>query len=83
MLFGPLGPSLASYVQSSKSLVSWIKPLANWYANAAGYRKYGFKYDDLRKFSRPSESNTLTETTLPVCEEHDQVQRVRLAVLQL
>ncbi|KAF9448359.1 14 kDa subunit of cytochrome bd ubiquinol oxidase [Macrolepiota fuliginosa MF-IS2] len=46
-MFGPLGFSLAPYIQSSKTLTSWVKPLANWYANAAGYRQYGFKYDDL------------------------------------
>ena len=47
-MFGPLGLSLAPYVQSSRTLSKWITPIANWYANAAGYRKYGFKYDDLR-----------------------------------
>ena len=46
-MFGPLGFSLAPYVLSSKSLSKWITPIANWYANASGYRKYGFKYDDL------------------------------------
>lgn len=51
-MFGPLGFSLAPYIQSSKTLMSWVKPLANWYANAAGYRKYGFKYDDLCEFPR-------------------------------
>lgn len=47
LMFGPLGFSLAPYVLSSKSLSKWITPIANWYANASGYRKYGFKYDDL------------------------------------
>jgi ubiquinol-cytochrome c reductase subunit 7 len=42
-----LGPSLAPKVLASKSLSSWVTPLATWYANLAGYRKYGFKYDDL------------------------------------
>jgi ubiquinol-cytochrome c reductase subunit 7 len=46
-MFGPMGLSLAPYIRSSKTLMGWVKPLANWYAHAAGYRKYGFKYDDL------------------------------------
>lgn len=46
-MFGPMGVSLAPYIRSSKTLMNWVKPLANWYANVAGYRKYGFKYDDL------------------------------------
>ncbi|KAF5330653.1 hypothetical protein D9619_005943 [Psilocybe cf. subviscida] len=47
MIFGPLGASAAPYIRSSRTLSAWLQPLANWYANAAGYRKYGFKYDDL------------------------------------
>ena len=50
MLFGPLSTSLAPQVKSSRTLLKWITPIANWYANASGYRKYGFKYDDLRPF---------------------------------
>ena len=50
MLFGPLSTSLAPQVKSSRTLLKWITPIANWYANASGYRKYGFKYDDLRLF---------------------------------
>jgi ubiquinol-cytochrome c reductase subunit 7 len=46
-MFGPLGFSLAPYVKSSRTLSRWITPIASWYANASGYRKYGFKYDDL------------------------------------
>ncbi|KAJ3572503.1 hypothetical protein NP233_g3039 [Leucocoprinus birnbaumii] len=46
-MFGPLSISFAPYIRSSKALSAWVKPIANWYANAAGYRKYGFKYDDL------------------------------------
>ncbi|KAF9066892.1 cytochrome b-c1 complex subunit 7 [Rhodocollybia butyracea] len=42
-----LGPSLASKVLASKTLSSWIVPVAQWYANVSGYRKYGLRYDDL------------------------------------
>jgi len=43
----PLGISLASRVLASKTLTSWVTPVATWYANLAGYRRYGLKYDDL------------------------------------
>lgn len=46
-MFGPVGLSLAPYVRSSRTLSKWLTPVATWYANASGYRKYGFKYDDL------------------------------------
>jgi Ubiquinol-cytochrome C reductase complex 14kD subunit len=48
-MFGPLGLSFAPYVRSSRYIYNWIKPIATWYANLAGYRKMGFKYDDLRE----------------------------------
>jgi ubiquinol-cytochrome c reductase subunit 7 len=48
MVFGPLGPSLAPQIRSSRSLYRWVKPIADWYASVAGYRKVGLKYDDLR-----------------------------------
>lgn len=49
----PLGISLASRVLASKTLTSWVTPVATWYANLAGYRKYGLKYDDLRMLLIP------------------------------
>ncbi|KAF5376552.1 hypothetical protein D9757_008296 [Collybiopsis confluens] len=39
--------TLAPKVLASKSLAAWIAPVAHWYTNLAGYRKYGLKYDDL------------------------------------
>ena len=53
MLFGPLGPSLAPYVRSSRTLSKWLKPVANWYANLSGYRRVGLVYDDLRAYPSP------------------------------
>ena len=50
-IFGPLGPSLAGYIRSSKTLSSWLKPVSLWYASLAGYRRMGLKYDDLRTSS--------------------------------
>lgn len=51
-MFGPLGLSLAPIVRKSPTLLSWTKPFANWYMDKMGYRKVGFKYDDLRTFPR-------------------------------
>jgi len=63
MFFGPLGPSLAPYVRSSRTLSKWLKPLANWYANLAGYRKVGLVYDDLLVEERPDVQRALTRLT--------------------
>ncbi len=45
---GPLGVSVASTIRRNRTLYAWLKPVADWYANAAGHRKFGLKYDDLR-----------------------------------
>ncbi|PWN17854.1 putative ubiquinol--cytochrome-c reductase [Microstroma glucosiphilum] len=41
------GLSLAKYVTSSPALMRFLKPVADAYARAAGYRKMGLRYDDL------------------------------------
>jgi len=65
MLFGPLGPSLAPYVRSSRTLSKWLKPVANWYANLSGYRRVGLVYDDLRTYPiSPSPCQTPRTTVL-------------------
>jgi hypothetical protein len=43
-----LGPSLAPYIRSSRTLKKYVTPIAHWYADLMGYRKMGLKYDDLR-----------------------------------
>jgi len=52
-------------------------PLANWYANAAGYRRLGLRADDLI----PEENNTvqLALKRLPPKEAYDRVFRLRRA----
>lgn len=50
LMFGPLNISFAPQVQKSRTLYRWFKPFADWYAQIAGYRQMGLKYDDLRKF---------------------------------
>lgn len=47
MVLGPLGPSLAPTIAKNRALFRWVKPIANWYADLSGYRKVGYKYDDL------------------------------------
>ncbi len=47
-MFGPLGASFAPWIRSQPAVYKWFKPFANWYANIAGYRQLGLKYDDLR-----------------------------------
>jgi hypothetical protein len=41
-------PSLAGYIIKRPWLKRWVTPLANWYANAAGYRKLGLRYGHLQ-----------------------------------
>ncbi|KAG5353345.1 Cytochrome b-c1 complex subunit 7 [Termitomyces sp. T112] len=77
MLFGPLSLSLAPYVKSSKTLTRWLKPVANWYADACGYRKYGFKYDDLLMEERDDVQRALTRLT--VREKYDRAYRLKRA----
>lgn len=36
-------PSLANYITKRPWLKRWMMPLANWYADAAGYRKLGLR----------------------------------------
>ncbi|KAI9064188.1 ubiquinol-cytochrome-c reductase complex subunit 6 [Trametes sanguinea] len=60
---GPLGPSLAPAIRRNRSLLQWIKPIANWYANVSGYRKVGLKYDDLLVEERPDVQRALERLT--------------------
>ncbi|GLB35311.1 putative component of the ubiquinol-cytochrome c reductase complex (complex III or cytochrome b-c1 complex), which is part of the mitochondrial respiratory chain [Lyophyllum shimeji] len=76
-MVGPLSISLANYVKSSKTLSRWVKPIANWYANAAGYRKYGFKYDDLLVEERPDVQRALERLTRR--EKYDRAFRIKRA----
>ncbi|GAA5917107.1 hypothetical protein JCM8208_000632 [Rhodotorula glutinis] len=42
-----LGISLANHLKASRGLYKALKPLADRYANLAGFRAYGLKYDDV------------------------------------
>ncbi|KAI9871539.1 MAG: Cytochrome b-c1 complex subunit 7 [Pleopsidium flavum] len=70
-------PSLTKFIIKRPWLKRWMTPLANWYADAAGYRKLGLKADDLI----PEESDTvlLALKRLPPKEAYDRVYRLRRA----
>ncbi|KIW05159.1 uncharacterized protein PV09_03710 [Verruconis gallopava] len=70
-------PSLAKYVMKRPWLHSWMKPLANWYGNAAGYRQLGLKADDL--IPEENETVQLALKRLPPKEAYDRVFRIRRA----
>ncbi|KDR73468.1 hypothetical protein GALMADRAFT_251143 [Galerina marginata CBS 339.88] len=76
-MFGPLSLSLAPYVRSSRTLTKWVTPIANWYANAMGYRKYGFKYDDLLVEENPTVQRALSRLTPG--ENYDRTYRFKRA----
>lgn len=42
-------PSLYGQIVKRPWLKKMVMPLANWYANAAGYRKLGLKYGHLQR----------------------------------
>merc|ERR1711939_15754 len=71
-------PSLAKFVVKRPWLNSWMKPLANWYSNAAGYRQLGLKCDDL--IPEENDAVQLALKRLPPKEAYDRVFRIRPAI---
>ncbi|KAL1997888.1 hypothetical protein VTN02DRAFT_502 [Thermoascus thermophilus] len=70
-------PSFANFVVKRPSLNRWLMPIAEWYTNAAGYRRLGLRYDDLIP-----EENEVVQTAikrLPPKEAYDRVFRLRRA----
>ncbi|KAL4921197.1 cytochrome b-c1 complex subunit 7 [Aspergillus aurantiobrunneus] len=70
-------PSLASYIVKRPLLKRWMQPIANWYVDAAGYRKLGLRIDDLI----PEETDTVQTALkrLPPKEAYDRIFRIRRA----
>ncbi|KAL8928361.1 MAG: hypothetical protein Q9172_000953 [Xanthocarpia lactea] len=70
-------PSMTKFITKRPWLKRWMVPLANWYADAAGYRKLGLRADDLI----PEESPTVMAALkrLPPKEAYDRVFRIRRA----
>ncbi|KAJ5455912.1 Cytochrome b-c1 complex subunit 7 [Penicillium daleae] len=71
-------PSIANYVVKRPWLKRWMTPIAQWYTDAAGYRRLGLKIDDLI----PEESETVQKAIkrLSSKEAYDRVFRIRRAV---
>ncbi|PBK77923.1 probable ubiquinol--cytochrome-c reductase [Armillaria ostoyae] len=76
-MLGPLSFSLAPYVRSSKALSKWLTPFASWYNETAGYKKYGFKYDDLLIEERDDVQRALGRLTPR--EQYDRTFRIKRA----
>ncbi|KAL3481582.1 cytochrome b-c1 complex subunit 7 [Aspergillus californicus] len=70
-------PSIASHIVKRPWLSKWVMPIANWYTNAAGYRRLGLRIDDLIP-----EENMVVQTAikrLPPKEAYDRIFRIRRA----
>ncbi|KAI5124528.1 hypothetical protein M0805_003052 [Coniferiporia weirii] len=76
-IFGPLGFSLAPQITKSPTLYRWFKPLSDWYAQTAGYRQMGLKYDDLLVEERDDVQKALGR--LSARESYDRIYRFRVA----
>ncbi|TVY31993.1 Cytochrome b-c1 complex subunit [Lachnellula subtilissima] len=70
-------PSLANAIIKRPWLTKMVKPIAAWYADAAGYRKLGLRADDL--IPEESENVLLALKRLPQKEAYDRVFRLRRA----
>jgi len=75
-----LGPSLASYVRSSRTLKKWAQPIAAWYTDLMGYRKLGLKADDLQVEEFPEVQRALGR--LSPREYYDRAYRFKVASQQ-
>ncbi|KAI4855475.1 hypothetical protein E4T45_03086 [Aureobasidium sp. EXF-8846] len=70
-------PSITNFIVKRPWLKRWMTPLANWYTDAAGYRKLGLRADDL--IPEESETVLLALKRLPPKEAYDRVFRMRRA----
>ncbi|KDN45273.1 putative ubiquinol--cytochrome-c reductase [Tilletiaria anomala UBC 951] len=78
------GITLAKYVKQSPALMRMVRPVANAYANWAGHRQRGLKYDDLVMEENPETQKAISR--LSQREAYDRAFRMRqasqLSVLQ-
>ncbi|KAI3625300.1 hypothetical protein CBS9595_000661 [Malassezia furfur] len=70
--------SFAKYIQSSPTLLKFFKPVANAYAQTAGYRQFGLRYDDLLEEENAQAQKAISR--LESREAYDRVYRFRRAV---
>ncbi|KIK91434.1 hypothetical protein PAXRUDRAFT_27045 [Paxillus rubicundulus Ve08.2h10] len=73
-----LGPSLAPYIRSSRSLKQLVTPVAYWYADLMGYRQMGLKYDDLQMEELPQVQRALGRLTPR--EAYDRAYRMKVSL---
>ncbi|KIJ69498.1 hypothetical protein HYDPIDRAFT_172879 [Hydnomerulius pinastri MD-312] len=73
-----LGPSLAPYIRSSRSLKGLVTPVAHWYADLMGYRKMGLKYDDLQLEELPEVQRAIGRLTPR--EAYDRAYRMKVSI---
>ncbi|TQV91298.1 hypothetical protein V2A60_009489 [Cordyceps javanica] len=69
--------SLAPFVLRRPWLTKMLMPAASWYANAAGYRKLGLRFDDLLEEER--EAVQIAIKRLSDQESYDRIYRLRRA----
>ncbi|KAM3427902.1 hypothetical protein NHJ13734_008816 [Beauveria thailandica] len=69
--------SLAPFVLRRPWLTKMLMPAASWYANAAGYRKLGLRFDDLLEEER--EAVQIAIKRLSSQESYDRIYRIRRA----
>ncbi|OTB09091.1 hypothetical protein M426DRAFT_316383 [Hypoxylon sp. CI-4A] len=70
-------PTLAPFVFKRPWLQNLLKPVANWYTNAAGYRQLGLRADDL--IVEENEEVIKALKRLPPQVAYDRVYRLRRA----
>ncbi|KAG6334000.1 hypothetical protein ID866_5083 [Astraeus odoratus] len=75
-----LGPSLAPYIRSSRTLKKWVTPVAQWYADLMGHRRMGLKYDDLQAEEYPEVQRALNRLTPR--DAYDRAYRMKLSLHQ-
>ncbi|OJJ87102.1 ubiquinol--cytochrome-c reductase subunit 7 [Aspergillus glaucus CBS 516.65] len=70
-------PSLTSYIVKRPWLKRWMTPIAEWYMDAAGYRRLGLRFDDII----PEENDVAQAAIkrLSAKESYDRVFRIRRA----
>ncbi|ODQ63903.1 Hdbt inhibited cytochrome Bc1 complex [Nadsonia fulvescens var. elongata DSM 6958] len=68
---------IADFVLSKPGLAKIAVPIASWFANAAGYRKIGLKYEDLITEENPTVQTALKR--LDAKESYDRVFRLATA----
>ncbi|KAH7389576.1 ubiquinol-cytochrome C reductase complex 14kD subunit-domain-containing protein [Phaeosphaeria sp. MPI-PUGE-AT-0046c] len=71
-------PSLAPFINKRPWLQRWVRPIAEWYCHAAGYRQMGLRADDLI----PEENDVVQQALkrLTPQQAYDRVFRLRRAM---